>query len=41
MPGTTIVRTVEQAREVIALLRQYPDRVHAWDTETIGIDPKE
>ena len=23
------------------ILRQYPDRVHAWDTETIKINPKE
>ena len=41
LPGTTIVRTVEEAKRVIEILKQYPDRVHAWDTETIGINAKE
>ena len=41
IPGTTIVRTKEDARRVIDILKQYPDRVHAWDTETIGINAKE
>jgi DNA polymerase I len=39
--GTTIVRTKEQARQVVQILMKYPGRVHAWDTETINIDPKE
>ena len=38
--GTTIVRTVEDARRVIKILESLDDRIHAWDTETIGIDPK-
>ena len=41
LPGCTIVRTVEDARRVIKILRQFPERVHAWDTETINIDAKE
>ena len=41
IPGTTIVRTKEDALRVIEILKQYPDRVHAWDTETIGINAKE
>ena len=41
IPGTTIVRTREDARRVVEILRQYPDRVCAWDTETIGINAKE
>ena len=41
LPGTTIVRTKEQAQKVIHILRQFPDRVHAWDTETIDINAKE
>ena len=39
--GTTIVRSLEQAQKVIEILRSYPDRVHAWDTETININVKE
>lgn len=39
--GTTIVRTKEDARRVIEILRTVPDRIHAWDTETIHIDAKE
>lgn len=41
LPGTTIVRTAEDARRVVAILYKYADRVHAWDTETINIDAKE
>ena len=41
LPGTTIVRTVQDAQRVIEILKNYPDRVHAWDTETIGINAKE
>ncbi len=39
--GTTIVRSVEDARRIIKILRSLPDRIHAWDTETINIDAKE
>ncbi len=40
LEGTTIVRTIEDAKRVVSILMQYPDRVAAWDTETIGIDAK-
>ena len=40
LEGTTIVRTRDEARHVVSVLRQYPERIAAWDTETIGIDPK-
>lgn len=39
--GTTIVRNREDARRVIDILKSFPERVHAWDTETINIDAKE
>jgi hypothetical protein len=39
--GTTIVRTREDARRVVQILKSVPDRIHAWDTETIEIDAKE
>jgi hypothetical protein len=38
--GTTLVRTKEDAKRVIEILKNYKDRIHAWDTETIGIDVK-
>ena len=38
--GTTLVRTKEQARQVLSILEQFKDRIHAWDTETVGIDPR-
>jgi len=38
--GTTIVRNLKDANRVVSVLKAYPDRVAAWDTETIGIDPK-
>ena len=38
--GTTIVRTVEEAQKAVAILRSVPDRIHAWDTETVGLDVK-
>ena len=41
IPGTTIVRTPTQALHAISILKLHRDRVHAWDTETIGIDAKE
>ena len=40
LPGTTIVRSKKQAKKVVDILRKYRHRVAAWDTETIGIDPK-
>ncbi len=39
--GTTIVRTRQDAIRVVRILESIPDRVHAWDTETINIDAKE
>lgn len=39
--GTTIVRTKEHAVRVVEILRSVPERIHAWDTETIHIDAKE
>jgi len=39
MEGVTIVRTVAQARAVIALVAKLPrSTVHAWDTEVVDID---
>jgi DNA polymerase I len=40
LAGTTIVRTKEDALKALRVLQKYPNRVAAWDTETIGIDPK-
>jgi hypothetical protein len=39
--GTTIIRTRQDAKKVIEILKLVPERVHAWDTETINIDAKE
>jgi len=39
--GTTIVRTKEQAKHALNVLKSHPNRIHAWDTETISIDVKE
>ena len=41
IPGVTIVRTKKQAESVLKILKSIPDRVHAWDTETIDIEVKE
>mgnify|MGYP002634741728 FL=1 len=38
--GTTVVRTKKEAKKVIKILKEYKDRIHAWDTETLGIDPR-
>ena len=38
--GTTIIRTVEEARKAVEILRSVPDRIHAWDTETLELDAK-
>lgn len=40
LEGTTIVRNIKDARRALEVLQKYPQRVAAWDTETIGIDPK-
>jgi hypothetical protein len=39
--GTTIIRTRQDAKRVVEILKSVPERVHAWDTETINIDAKE
>lgn len=39
--GTTIIRTKEDARKAVEILKQVKDRVVAWDTETIGLEVKE
>jgi DNA polymerase-1 len=42
IPSVTIVRTREDAIKVVDILKnKLKNRFHAWDTETIGIDPKE
>lgn len=41
IPSVTIVRSKEHARKCVEILFQYKDRFHAWDTETVGINPKE
>ena len=38
--GTTLVRNKKDAKRVIKILRTLKDRIHAWDTETIGFDVK-
>lgn len=37
----TVVRSKEHAFEVVKKLEKLPERFHAWDTETIDINPKE
>ena len=39
--GTTVIRTKEQARKAIKILESVPNRIHAWDTETLHINVKE
>jgi DNA polymerase-1 len=34
------LRSIEDAKRVISILKENGDRIHAWDTETIGIDVK-
>ena len=41
IPGTTIVRTASEAEAAVTVLRAHKDRVHAWDTETIGLEVKD
>lgn len=40
IPSISIIRTVDQANFVVSILRKLQDRFHAWDTETIDVDPK-
>lgn len=40
IPGTTIIRSREEAKKVVEILKKYPNRIHAWDTETINVDVK-
>lgn len=40
-PGVTIVRDEESAERVLRVLKDLPDRVHAWDTETVDLDVKQ
>jgi DNA polymerase-1 len=41
IPSVTIVRTPEHAKKVVEILKSAGNRFHAWDTETLDIDPKE
>lgn len=41
MPSITIVRDKPHAKRVIEILKSLKNRFVAWDTETLGIDPKE
>lgn len=40
IPSVSIIRTKEQANKVVSILKTLKNRYHAWDTETIDIDPK-
>lgn len=39
--GITMVSTKSEALSIVEKLYKYPDRVHAWDTETINVNIKE
>ena len=41
IPSVTIVRDRQHAKKCVELLKSAGNRFHAWDTETLGIDPKE
>ena len=41
LPGVTIVRTQDEAKRALEVLLRHKDRIHAWDTETIGLEVKE
>jgi DNA polymerase-1 len=41
IPSVTIVRDKEHAHKVVNILKKLDNRFHAWDTETLDIDPKE
>lgn len=38
--GTTVIRTKKEAKRVLKILNGLKDRIHAWDTETLGIQVK-
>jgi len=40
LPGITIVRSEEQAKRALEVLLRHSNRIHAWDTETIGLEVK-
>ena len=40
IPSVSIIRTKEQAKHVVNILKKLKTRFHAWDTETIDVDPK-
>jgi DNA polymerase-1 len=40
IPSVSIVRTKEHAQNVVKILKKLKNRYHAWDTETLEIDPK-
>ena len=39
--GISIIKTRSEALKVVETLYKYKDRVHAWDTETTGVNIKE
>jgi DNA polymerase I len=41
LPGISIIKNKSEAIRTVELLYKYKDRVHAWDTETIGVNIKE
>jgi DNA polymerase-1 len=41
IPSVTIVRDKAHAQRVVDILTKMDNRFHAWDTETLDIDPKE
>ena len=41
LPGITIVRDQDQAKRALEVLLRHADRIHAWDTETIGLEVKD
>jgi hypothetical protein len=41
IPSVTIVRDIEHAKKTVEILKKLKNRFHAWDTETLGINPKE
>jgi DNA polymerase-1 len=40
LPSVTIVRDIQHAKRCVEILKNAGNRFHAWDTETVGIDPK-
>jgi DNA polymerase-1 len=41
IPSVTIVRDRNHAKKCVEILKSAGNRFHAWDTETLGIDPRE